>query len=385
MNAQFWRGKRVLITGHTGFKGSWLSLWLQKLGATVAGYALPADSPQSLFDLADVGERMESVYGDICNRESLQDLFETFRPDIVFHLAAQSLVRKSYLEPVETYQVNVIGTVHLFEAVRSNPSCRVVVNVTSDKCYENREWALGYRESDPMGGYDPYSSSKGCSELVTAAYRRSFFEKQDGDRVALASARAGNVIGGGDFSKDRIVPDFMTAIRTGRPLYIRNPDAVRPWQHVLEPLSGYLLLAEKLWEDPAEHAQGWNFGPAPDDIKPVRWIVERLSHYFPGRVSWQLDTAPKPHEAHLLMLDSTKARTLLGWKPRWTLVHALQAVAEWHTAHERGEPLREVVMQQLAAYEAQDITADLAEHMEVRMENSFGHRSSPERANAAVM
>lgn len=385
MNTQFWRGKRVLITGHTGFKGSWLSLWLQKLGATVAGYALPPDPAQSLFELAEVGARMESVHADIRNPESLQNLFDRFQPDIVFHLAAQPLVRKSYLEPVETYEVNVIGTIRLFEAVRSTPSCHVVVNVTSDKCYENREWALGYRENDPMGGYDPYSSSKGCAELVTAAYRRSFFENHDGVRVALASARAGNVIGGGDFSKDRIVPDFMAAIKTGKPLYVRNPDAVRPWQHVLEPLSGYLLLAEKLWDKPAEHAQGWNFGPAPDDIKPVRWIVARLSHCYPGRASWQTDTAPKPHEAHLLMLDSTKAHTMLGWKPRWTIERAVQAVVDWHSAHERGESLREVVMQQLMSYETEDSAISAAEHLEVDMETSIVARPAPGRASATVM
>lgn len=352
VNAQFWRGKRVLLTGHTGFKGGWLALWLQKMGATVAGYALPAESDESLFQLAAVGEHMESVQADIRNREPLQELFDRFNPEIVFHLAAQALVRKSYLEPVETYQVNVMGTVHVLEAVRKTQSCRVVVNITSDKCYENKEWTWGYRENDPMGGHDPYSNSKGCAELVTAAYRRSFFETQGAGRTAIASARAGNVIGGGDFSKDRIVPDFMAAIKKGKPLYIRNPDAVRPWQHVLEPLSGYLLLAEKLWDDPNRYADGWNFGPAPDDIRPVRWIVEKLNDYWDKPISWEIDKAPKPHEAHLLVLDSAKARMMLGWKPRWTLEQALQAVVKWHSAYKRGEPLRNVVMDQIASYEA---------------------------------
>jgi len=351
VNAQFWRGKRVLVTGHTGFKGGWLSLWLQKLGANVAGYSLPPPEGESLFELAHIGDRMKSVYGDIRNREALQELVDDFHPDIVFHLAAQPLVRKSYLEPVETYQVNVIGTVHVLDVIRRSSSCRVVVNITSDKCYENKEWTWGYRESDEMGGHDPYSSSKGCAELVTAAYRRSFFETHEPRRVAVASARAGNVIGGGDFSQDRIIPDFMCAIRAHRPLYVRNPNAVRPWQHVLEPLSGYLLLAQKLWDEPTRYANGWNFGPAPDDIKPVSWIVDRLGSHFKGRITWEIDRAPRPHEANLLVLDSAKARTLLGWQPRWSLEQALQAVASWNEAYERGDQMREVTLQQIASYE----------------------------------
>lgn len=352
VNAQFWHGRRVLVTGHTGFKGSWLSLWLQRMGACVAGYALPPESAENLFELAAVGEQMESVFADIRNTQRLEALFESFRPEIVLHLAAQALVRKSYVEPVNTYEVNVMGTVHLLEAVRKSQSCRVVVNVTSDKCYENKEWVWGYRENDPMGGYDPYSSSKGCAELVTAAYHRSFFETPDARPVGIASARAGNVIGGGDFSKDRIVPDFMAAATVGKPLYVRNPDAVRPWQHVLEPLAGYLLLAEKLWDQPKEFSQGWNFGPTPDDIRPVRWVVEKLSDYWSDRVPWKIETGPKPHEARLLVLDSAKARMQLGWKARWTLEQALQAVVSWHGAHKKREPLRDAVMQQIASYEA---------------------------------
>jgi CDP-glucose 4,6-dehydratase len=352
MNAQFWRGRRVLLTGHTGFKGSWLSLWLQKLGANVAGYALPAESAKSLFELAEVGKQMESVYADIRNLQHLRELCERFQPEVVFHFAAQSLVRRSYLEPIETYQVNVMGTVHLLEAVRSTESCRAVVNITSDKCYENREWTWGYRESDQIGGHDPYSSSKGCAELVTAAYRLSFFEAQDTKRVAVATARAGNVIGGGDFSKDRIVPDFMAAMKNGNPLYVRNPDAVRPWQHVLEPLSGYLLLAEKLWNEPAQYAQGWNFGPSPDDVRSVRWIVEKLNEYSGKRISWEVGPTSRLHEAHLLVLDSAKARMMLDWKPRWTLEQALKAVVRWHNALEAGESLRDVVIQQITSYEA---------------------------------
>lgn len=351
MNAQFWRSRRVLLTGHTGFKGSWLSLWLQKLGATVAGYALPAPA-ESLFELAAVGERMESVFGDVRDRTGLQDLLDKFKPEVIFHLAAQPLVRKSYVEPVETYDINVMGTVHLLEAVRRTASCRVVVNVTSDKCYENKEWVWGYREHDALGGRDPYSSSKACAEIVTAAYRRSFFETHALRRVALASVRAGNVIGGGDFSQDRIIPDLIAAMKKREPLYVRNPDAVRPWQHVLEPLFGYLLLAEKLWDGSADYTQSWNFGPTPDDIRTVRWIVERLKQHWGERLSWKIDSAAKVHEAHLLVLDSTKARMVLGWRPRWTLEQALQAVTDWYDAYANREALREIVMRQIDAYDA---------------------------------
>jgi CDP-glucose 4,6-dehydratase len=354
VNREFWRGKKVLVTGHTGFKGSWLCLWLQKLGAEVAGYALPPPAGNSLFQLASVGSRMDSTFSDIRDPQLLDSCFERFQPDIVFHLAAQSLVRASYERPVETYEVNVMGTVNVLETARNNPRCRAVVIVTSDKCYENKEWTWGYRENDPMGGNDPYSSSKGCAELVTAAYRHSFFDTRNKRCSAVASARAGNVIGGGDFSKDRIVPDFISAALTGQALRVRNPDAIRPWQHVLEPLSGYLLLAEKLCDNPTKYAQGWNFGPAADDVRSVRYIVQRLNDYYDGRVSWEMDSAPQPHEATLLTLDSAKARISLGWEPRWTLDQALQAVASWHIAHESGAPLRDQVLKQIAAYEAVD-------------------------------
>lgn len=353
MNAQFWRNKRVLLTGHTGFKGSWLCLWLQKLGAHIAGYALPPRPGENLFDLAALGEQMQSVYGDIRSSETLERLFNSFQPEIVFHLAAQPLVRRSYLQPVETYEVNVMGTVRLLEAAKKSPSCRVVVNITSDKCYENKEWAWGYRECDPMGGLDPYSSSKGCAELITAAYRHSFFNPEAASKsVAIASARAGNVLGGGDFSEDRIIPDFMASIITGRSLHIRNPNAVRPWQHVLEPLAGYLLLAEKLWTHPSVYAQGWNFGPPPGDVRSVRWIVDRLSEYWPEKVHWDIDTGPKLHEAHLLLLDSAKARMLLGWTPRWTLEQALRAIVDWQNAYMGGESVRDVILRQIGIYDA---------------------------------
>ena len=351
MNSGFWSGKRVLVTGHTGFKGSWLSLWLKKLGATVVGYALPPTSAEGLFSLASVEEQMTSVYGDIGDREELEALFLRFQPDVVFHLAAQPLVRASYADPVETYRVNIMGTVYLLEAVRKSRCCRVVVNITSDKCYENAEWAWGYRESDPMGGSDPYASSKGCAELVTAAYRHSFFDVSKNRCAAVATARAGNVIGGGDIAKDRIVPDIVAAVSQRRSLVIRNPDAIRPWQHVLEPLSGYLLLAEKLWKDPVAYARGWNFGPNVDSHRPVRWIVEKFQDYWGERLVWELDGGDKPHEAKLLTLDSMKARMMLGWQPRWTLDLALRAVVDWQRAYERGESLREVALRQIVSYE----------------------------------
>lgn len=350
VNTEFWKGKRVLLTGHTGFKGSWLSVWLQKMGAEVAGFALPPGPCESLFELASVGRLVEtSVFADIRDLEPLSDLMVRFRPEIVFHLAAQSLVRLSYSQPLETYRVNVMGTVNLLEAVRRTDGCRVVVVVTSDKCYENSEWAWGYRECDPLGGHDPYSSSKGCAELITAAYRRSFFGRGL-HTAAIATARAGNVIGGGDFSKDRLVPDLMTSLATGDPLKVRNPDAVRPWQHVLEPLSGYLLLAERLWTDPQTYSQSWNFGPSQDDARSVRWLVERICALWGKEPRWEVDARPAPHEAHVLTLDSAKARAMLGWHPRWALDTALRAVVDWYQAHERRERIHDVVLREIAAY-----------------------------------
>ena len=352
VNTQFWSGKRVLLTGHTGFKGSWLSLWLQKMGASVAGYALPPGPGDSLFELASVAKDMDiSVYADVRHLDRLNEVIGDFRPEIVFHLAAQPLVTVSYLKPMETFQINVMGTVNILEAVRRSACCRVVVMITSDKCYQNSEWVWGYRESDPLGGRDPYSSSKGCAELVTAAYRQSFFGTGGANQVAIATARAGNVIGGGDFSKDRLVPDVMAAALSNRPLRVRCPDAVRPWQHVLEPLSGYLILAEMLWNDPTRYSQSWNFGPLQNDSRSVRLVLETLSDCWGRRIPWELDSEPVPHEAHLLTLDSAKARALLGWKPRWNLERALQAVVEWYRAYKGNEPLRELVMQQIASYE----------------------------------
>jgi CDP-glucose 4,6-dehydratase len=365
MNPQFWSGKRVLVTGHTGFKGSWLSLWLQKLGAVVGGYSLPAND-QSLFRMAAVQENMQSAEGDICSAPSLHRFFEDFRPEIVLHLAAQSLVRASYDFPLETFQVNVMGTIQVLEAVRRTPTCRVLVNVTSDKCYANKEWVWGYREDDALGGKDPYSSSKACAELVTRAYQSSFFEGTGATRAGVATVRAGNVIGGGDFAKDRIVPDVMAAFRAGRPLQVRNPAAIRPWQHVLEPLSGYLLLAERMWHDPANYQESWNFGPSADDVRTVKWIVERLAAHWGTPVAWRLDESPNRPEAGMLALDSSKARSRLGWSPRWTLDQALQAVCQWYKAYHQGQPIRPLVMQQIASYETAPRSGDVIQHQQPR-------------------
>jgi len=351
----FFHGKKILLTGHTGFKGSWLSLWLQSMGAEVVGYALAPPTMPSLFEEAKVGQGMVSVIGDIRDLEHLRTVFAEHQPEIVIHMAAQPLVRYSYIEPVETYSTNVMGTVNLLEAVRSTPSVKAVVNVTTDKCYENREWAWGYRENEAMGGYDPYSSSKGCAELVTAAYRQSFFQLSTLNpqlSTALASARAGNVIGGGDWAEDRLIPDIMRAIGEGRPVHIRNPHAIRPWQHVLEPLSGYLLLAQKLYEQGATFAEGWNFGPNDADAKSVQWIVERLTASWGEGASWVLDGGKHPHEAHYLKLDCSKAKGRLDWHPRWHLDEALAKIVDWQKSYQQGADMKAITLEQIADYYA---------------------------------
>jgi CDP-glucose 4,6-dehydratase len=349
----FWKGRRVFLSGHTGFKGGWLALWLADMGAEVHGYALPPPTSPGFFDVVGVADRMASnTIADLRDADALTRAVQAASPEVVFHLAAQPLVRYSYAEPVETYAVNVMGTVNLLEAVRRTPGVKAIVNVTTDKCYENREWIWPYRENEPLGGYDPYSSSKACSELVTAAYRRSFL---DSAGVGLASARAGNVIGGGDWAADRLVPDFLRAIDAGQPLVIRSPDAVRPWQHVLEPLAGYLLLAERLLESGAGFAEAWNFGPDEADARPVRWIVERLCGCCPG-ARWQCDQAPQPHEAHTLRLDSSKAKAMLGWRPRWSLAQALEKTLEWHQAWRAGRDMADESLRQIGLYLASEIS-----------------------------
>jgi CDP-glucose 4,6-dehydratase len=353
MNPEFWSGKRVFITGHTGFKGSWLSLWLQRLGVDLTGYALVPPANLSLFDVANVESGMHSVIADIRDSAALTKAMQEAEPDIVIHMAAQPLVRYSYQAPVETYATNVMGTVHLLEAIRQTNCVRAVVNVTSDKCYENKEWPWGYRENESMGGYDPYSNSKGCAELVTAAYRNSFFNpaKHHEHGVAIGSGRAGNVIGGGDWAVDRLIPDILRAIEIGQAVNIRSPRAIRPWQHVLEPLSGYLTLAEKLFTDGPEYGEGWNFGPADEDAKPVQWIVEQLATQWGDGAQWKLDNKPQPHEAHFLKLDCSKAKARLNWQPRWPLSTALANIVSWHKAWLNGGNMQSITLNQIIQYE----------------------------------
>jgi CDP-glucose 4,6-dehydratase len=353
LNPDFWRGKRVFITGHTGFKGSWLSLWLQSLGSVVTGFALAPPTKPSLFEIAHVGDGMRSYIGDIRDLNALQQAIQAAQPDIFLHMAAQALVRHSYQNPVETYSTNVMGTVHALEAVRNTPSIRSVIVVTTDKCYENREWVWGYRESEPMGGFDPYSNSKGCAELVSAAYRSSFFhvDRYSDHGVSLATARAGNVIGGGDWAKDRLIPDILTAFSQGRPAEIRNPDAIRPWQHVLEPLRGYLSLAERLFENGPGYAEGWNFGPNDDDAKSVGWIVAQMAEMWGQDAHWKIANVEHPHETNILKLDISKARSRLNWRPVLSLPKSLALITDWARQHQQGNNLRAFTLSQIQTYQ----------------------------------
>jgi CDP-glucose 4,6-dehydratase len=334
----------VLVTGNSGFKGAWLSLWLQLLGADLTGFSRGAPTDPSLFAAAGLGRETRNIEGDVRDRDGLKRALATARPEVVIHMAAQPLVRRSFAEPRLTFETNVMGTVNLLDAVRQTPEVRVVVNVTTDKCYENREWEWSYREDEPLGGHDPYSSSKACAELVTSAFRRSFFAG-DGD-ARLATARAGNVIGGGDWAADRLVPDAIRAALAGEEVHLRNPNSIRPWQHVLNPLSGYLILAQALWEG-GEHACAWNFGPPEEDARPARWIVERLGERWPGGLRWVADAGPHPHEAGYLKLDSSRARGRLGWRPLVSLEDAVASVADWHLAVQGGAEMRAVALAQI--------------------------------------
>jgi CDP-glucose 4,6-dehydratase len=349
MNPEFWRGKRVFLTGHTGFKGAWLALWLQEMGAEVHGYALNPPTEPNLYTIARVEEGMEtSIINDIRDIMAITNAMQSASPEIVLHLAAQPLVRYSYANPVETYAVNVMGTINLLEAVRVTSSVRAVVIITTDKCYENRECIRAYREDEPMGGYDPYSSSKACAEILTSAWRRSYLEK---NQVAVATARAGNVIGGGDWAPDRLIPDFMRALDRNEALRVRSPEAIRPWQHVLEPLAGYLRLAECLLTEGCSYAEAWNFGPVDEDARSVRWIVEHLVAASPG-ATWECEHEPQPHEALYLKLDSSKARARLGWRPRWRLETALDKTIEWYSGWRHGKDMHDVSLTQIVEYMA---------------------------------
>lgn len=350
VNPSFWKGKKVFVTGHTGFKGSWLSLWLQSMGADVKGYSLTPPTNPSLFLVADVAKNMESQIGDIRDLLPLKESMLAFNPDVLIHMAAQPLVRLSYIEPVDTYTTNVIGTVNVLEAARVCSNLKAIVSVTTDKCYENKEWAWGYREDEPMGGHDPYSSSKGCAELVTAAYRNSFFNTKDS--AALATARAGNVIGGGDWADDRLIPDILKAFENSKSVVVRNPLSTRPWQHVLEPLSGYLVLAEHLYQYGQEYAQAWNFGPRDQDCKSVEWILNSIIKTWGEDAAWDLDVNNNPHEAGFLKLDCSKAAQNLKWEPKWNLEFTLKSIVNWHKAFMNKEDLKKECLKEIRLYTA---------------------------------
>lgn len=355
IDSGFWKSKKVLLTGHTGFKGAWLSIWLKSLNVELVGYSLLPPTSPSLFETANVANGMTSIIGDILDFENFKSVVKKHKPEIVIHMAAQSLVHESYKKPLETYATNIMGTVNILEAIRQVGNVKVIVNVTSDKCYENKEQEKGYLEEDKLGGYDPYSSSKGCAELVTSSYRNSFFNFNplkdfSGHGVALASARAGNVIGGGDWASDRIIPDIIRAIFNSKSLKIRNPNAKRPWQHVLEPLSGYMLLTEKLWHEGKKYASPWNFGPEDADIKPVSWIVEYFNENWGDKFSWEIDKDEKPHETQCLKLDATKAKTKLGWKPKWNIETALDKTVKWYRAFKDKKDICEFTLSQIKEY-----------------------------------
>jgi CDP-glucose 4,6-dehydratase len=349
----FWRGKRVFLTGHTGFKGGWTALWLASKGAIVRGYALDPCTDPNLFTAAKIGSVIEDIRGDIRDGAKLDAAITEFAPDVVLHMAAQPLVRYSYQDPIGTFETNVIGTARVLDAVRRTPSVRAVVSITTDKCYENKEWLWGYRETDALGGYDPYSSSKACAEIVSAAYRQSYFpvDKMQDHQCGVATGRAGNVIGGGDWSTDRLIPDLVRGFLAGDPVRIRRPQAIRPWQHVMEPVFGYLLLAEKLMSGDPRYATAFNFGPSDDDAQPVGWIVEKMTKFWGGNASWVLDEDPSVHEAGYLKLDASRARAELHWHPRLRLETTLNWLVDWYKAWQDGADMQEFTLKQIAEYE----------------------------------
>jgi len=348
-----WQGRRVFLTGHTGFKGSWLAFWLARLGAQIRGYALDPCTEPNLFSQASVSSVVEDVRGDVRDCAKLETSMTEFKPEIVFHLAAQPIVRRSYADPVGTYSTNVMGTVHLMEAIRKTPSVRAAVCVTTDKCYQNQEWIWPYRETDPLGGFDPYASSKACVEIVSAAYRSSFFpvDRLHEHHMGLATARAGNVIGGGDWSEDRLIPDLIRGFRSNQTVLIRRPNAIRPWQHVLDPLHGYMMLAQELLAQPARFASAYNFGPSDDDVWPVERIATKLVRMWGDGASWIRDSVPSVHEDQVLRLDASKARVELGWKPRLGIEAALEWTTEWYRVWNKGDNMAKFTEKQIAEYE----------------------------------
>ncbi|WP_339627064.1 CDP-glucose 4,6-dehydratase [uncultured Winogradskyella sp.] len=348
VNKDFWKLKKVFLTGHTGFKGSWTSLWLQSMGAIVKGYSLEPNTNPNLFTAANVSDKMHSEIGDIRDLKKISKSMLDFNPDVLIHMAAQPLVRLSYQEPVDTYTTNVIGTVNVLEAARSCSNLKAIVSVTTDKCYENNEWEWGYRENEPMGGHDPYSSSKGCAELVTTAYRRSFFSTENS--ASLASARAGNVIGGGDWAVDRLIPDILNAFENSKSVIIRNPLSTRPWQHVLEPISGYLVLAQELYINGDDYADGWNFGPRDEDCKPVSWILDKMTTAWGEGAKWELDKNNNPHEAGFLKLDCSKAANKLKWQPKWGLNETIKLIIDWHQLYINGGDVKEQCLKEIKKY-----------------------------------
>lgn len=354
MSPNFWKDKHVFLTGHTGFKGGWLALWLQSLGANVTGYSLSPITTPSLFNVANVANGMTSIIGDIRDYDKLKFAMDQASPEIVFHMAAQPLVRYSYNHPVETYATNVMGTVHVLEAARYQSRLKSIVSVTSDKCYDNKEWPWGYRENEPMGGYDPYSNSKGCAELISAAYRSSFMNPNNYEKhgIGLATARAGNVIGGGDWSEDRLVPDIIRAIVNGQSVKLRSPQAIRPWQHVLEPIGGYMLLAEKLFLSGGRFAEAWNFGPNDQDAKNVEWITQQLVNTWGDGASFYVEANNTHHEANYLKLDCSKAKMSLDWQPKWDALETIRRISLWHKAHLAGRDMHKYCLDEIRDYQS---------------------------------
>lgn len=353
MNKKIWNGKTVLLTGHTGFKGSWLSLWLQKLNANVIGYSKSIPTNPSLFELADIENGMTSIIGNVCNYDKLEETIREYKPEIVIHMAAQAILRESYSNPIETYATNVMGTVNLLESIRKVGNVKVILNVTTDKCYESNDLSKGHLETDRLGGHDPYSNSKACSELVTSSFRNSFFNPKEYQKhgISLASCRAGNVIGGGDWGKDRLIPDIMRGILNNEIIKIRNPNSTRPWQHVLDPLNGYLTLVEKLWSFGAEFSEGWNFGPQEYDEKPVKWIVDKLTEQWSKDIKWDIDDSINPHEENYLRLNCIKANSRLGWRPKLNLEQGLEWTTKWYKQYEQNNNMRDITEQQIKNFQ----------------------------------